>query len=646
VIGALAVALLLIWAAADAGFASTTWYPGGLFLLALLVVALIAYGRFALSPAALIAAGCLTAFAVWSGLSIIWASDQGMAWDGANRTFVYAVVYTLFAGLPWRRPSIPVLLCGFSLGVLGIGLVDLARAGSGDASEFFIHGRLSAPAGYANAACALYMLAVWPLAYLAARREPPAFVRGALLAAATALVELAVLTQSRGSLFAVPVAVVAYLLIVPKRVRAACALVVVGIVALLARADLLDVFDPVRSGEGSSAAIHTALGAIGVSAAAVFLLWTLIAVLDERFDAPPRVVRATNVAALALVVAALAVGATVLAVADPGPRERVGDAWRHFKAGYPEETSSSHFSLGLGSNRYDFWRVAMGEFRDHPVRGVGVDNFAEDYLVERRSSEEPLYPHSLELRVLAQTGLVGALLFCAFVVAVCIAVARGVRAQSDVVAGVARAGVAAAVYFAIHASGDWFWEFPGLTAPALAWLGLAAARQPAASPSATERRLLLAATSVAALAAALSMVFPWLAEVDAQRATRIWAQHPARAIDDLDRSRSLNPLSSRADILAGAIASRLDLVPRMRLAFGRAVERDAGNWYSHFELGIAEAGLGHRAIALRELAEAARLNPSEPVIGTVRRLVRLHRPVDRAGVDRLFVERVQTRVGP
>jgi tetratricopeptide (TPR) repeat protein len=142
------------------------------------------------------------------------------------------------------------------------------------------------------------------------------------------------------------------------------------------------------------------------------------------------------------------------------------------------------------------------------------------------------------------------------------------------------------------------------------------------------------------------MVFPWLAEAEAQRATRTWARQPAQALDNLGRAHSLNPLSARADILAGAIASRLDLLPRMHLAFRRAVEREPRNWYAHFELGIADAGLGRRTSALRELATAARLNPREPVIGQVRLLVRLRRPVDRAKVDRLFVERVQTRVGP
>jgi hypothetical protein len=43
VVGALAVAVFVVWAAKDAGFAVNTWYPGALFLLALLAVVLAVY---------------------------------------------------------------------------------------------------------------------------------------------------------------------------------------------------------------------------------------------------------------------------------------------------------------------------------------------------------------------------------------------------------------------------------------------------------------------------------------------------------------------------------------------------------------------------------------------------------------------------
>src|SRR5205823_7265414 len=142
-----------------------------------------------------------------------WSSNRGIAWDGANRTILYAFVFALFASLPWRRESLPLLLCSFSIVVAAIGTVDLVRAANGDPARFFIYGRMSAPAGYPNAAAALYLLAIWPPLYAAARRELPTVARAVLLGVATVLGELAVLAESRGSLFAVPVTIVVYLLV-------------------------------------------------------------------------------------------------------------------------------------------------------------------------------------------------------------------------------------------------------------------------------------------------------------------------------------------------------------------------------------------------------------------------------------------------
>src|SRR5439155_2016395 len=80
--------------------------------------------------------------------------------------------------------------------------------------------------------------------------------------------------------------------------------------------------------------------------------------------------------------------------------------WRSFKHLPRKDTASSHF-FSLGSNRYDFWRVALDEFRDHPVAGIGARGFYNAYLVEGRSSETPQRAHSLELDVLSETGIVG-----------------------------------------------------------------------------------------------------------------------------------------------------------------------------------------------------------------------------------------------
>src|SRR4029078_13672948 len=69
----------------------------------------------------------------------------------------------------------------------------------------------------------------------------------------------------------------------------------------------------------------------------------------------------------------------------------------------------------LGSNRYDFWRVALSTAEDHPIVGVGAGNFARQYLQQRHSKEQPQYPHSIEMNVVSQTGAIGSLLFLLFI---------------------------------------------------------------------------------------------------------------------------------------------------------------------------------------------------------------------------------------
>ena len=42
--------------------------------------------------------------------------------------------------------------------------------------------------------------------------------------------------------------------------------------------------------------------------------------------------------------------------------------------------SGNRLLSGLGSNRYDFYRVALDEFVAHPLVGIGADNFQQQYL--------------------------------------------------------------------------------------------------------------------------------------------------------------------------------------------------------------------------------------------------------------------------
>ena len=129
---------------------------------------------------------------------------RGVAWDGTNRTLVYLVVFALFAIPAWSRRSAALLLGAFSLGVAAVGAYAFFHTTASHPLDAFVSGRLAVPLEYPNAVACLYLSALWPALYLAARRATPPVVRGLMLAAAGLLVDLSILCQARGSLVALP----------------------------------------------------------------------------------------------------------------------------------------------------------------------------------------------------------------------------------------------------------------------------------------------------------------------------------------------------------------------------------------------------------------------------------------------------------
>jgi tetratricopeptide (TPR) repeat protein len=647
--GLAAFGTFLAWGALDGGYPPTVWYPGALFLLGLGAV-VAASGRAALpGTAARLAVGFLAAFALWSALSLAWAHVEGDAWDGANRTLLYVVVYTLFAAWPWRPAGAVGLLLLFSAGVAVTGAATFAQAAaSAEAASFFTSGRFSEPVGYVNANTALFLIAFWPSVFLASRREVPAAARGLALAAGGTLLELALLTQSRGSLFAFPAVLLLFVVLVPDRLRGLTTLVPALGAVVLARGPLLDVFH-VAEGSGGRDELLEARNAIALTALVLFVVGAAAGWVDRRVELPTRLTTWTARAVAVGAVAFALVAALALVDRYGNPATRVSAAWDEFTAGQPEEIGSSYFASGLGSNRYDFWRVGFGEFTEAPLQGIGAENFAVAYLEERESDEEPLYPHSLEIQVLSQTGIVGALLFLGFLAAALAGAWRARASARGLERGLVSVCVVAFAYWFAHGSVDWFWEFPGLAAPALACLGLAAGLAPRAAGlrvarrSGPGRRAGAAAFAVIGVVAAISFALPWLAAREVDRAAAVWRDDPDEAYEALANARRLNPLSDRPDLVAGAIASRLDDLERMRASFVRALERNPANWYAHLELAIAAALSGERERALAQLARARELNPAEPVLGLVGRQIRSGEPVSPRAVDRLFLQRVEQR---
>jgi tetratricopeptide (TPR) repeat protein len=205
------------------------------------------------------------------------------------------------------------------------------------------------------------------------------------------------------------------------------------------------------------------------------------------------------------------------------------------------------------------------------------------------------------------------------------------------------------VYWFLHSSGDWFWAYPAISAPVFAWLGLGMRlevdRDP--SPSPPVRRPLPVAAAIAGViaVAALSLALPWTAAVDVKRAAESWGSDPEAAFDRLDRAGDLNFLSAQPNLVAGAIATRLNDPERARQAFDRALERDPRNWYATLELAAIDALQGDRQSSLERLQRVAELNPLEPLTGKVRQGAVSGNPVSLEELDSAYLKRYCARQG-
>jgi hypothetical protein len=632
----------------NGGYDQAEWGAAALFVLGLLAVALVAgllsppTGR----PAA-VSLACFAAYAVWGFASIAWAEVKGDALEGASRTLLYLAAFALVTLIRWPRETPFLLLASFVVLTAAIGLGSIVAAAlASDPHAFFIAGRFSEPMGYQNGNCALFLMGAFGALPLAARREVPVFVRGLLIACAGVLLELAAVTQSRTSLVAAPVVLAALLVVSRDRGRIALAAVLPALAVVVCGDALLDVFTAVREGSADPAALDTAATCVAVTGAVLLVLGTALALADRRVELSPaaeRVIRGVAIAAVALAGVAAVV---VVATRADHPIRSVEDAWSSFTdiedPGAGREVESSYLASGLGGNRYDLWRVALLEFRDHPVVGVGSENFAVGYLRERRTFEETLHPHSLPLRALAQTGVVGALLLA---VALGAAVFAGVLAvrRGGLPGAAAASGLAVFGYWLVHGSADWFWELAGLGLPAIVALGLAVAGTRADDGDRPPGLSTLASAGLGAgiVLSAVVLVPTWLAAKETEVAGDGWRDDPAAAFRRLERARSLNPLSERPDLYAALIAGKVGDEARMRRHLDRAIERKPASWYAHFELGLLAGVTGDRDASLRELAAADRLNPLEPAIDEVRRRVAAGEEVTLAEYDQVFLARAR-----
>jgi len=577
------------------------WLPYAIVVA--LVVAAVALSGAALTLEPLAGAGVLAllALAAWVGISAAWSPAPSLARDEALLTALYALALLLplltIGSAVERVGAAAVVVAG--LGALAVATELRLRYGS-HPDSLYVYGRLDFPVSYPNADAAFFLVGFWPAIGLAARRAWPVVARAAALAAATALLGGWLLTQSKGGGIALGVSAVVFFALCPARLRA---LPPTLVAAALVGAAFRPLTAPYRASAADLAGTIRHAGTVSlllvVVGAAVGLVY---AALDRRILVSARVHRVLGFVALVALVAALLSGAGAFAATVDRPGHFLADKWRSFKTLPSSRQGSSHL-FSLGSNRYDFWRVALRTFDHHPLAGVGGRGFAAVYLQEGRSVETPQRAHSFELDELSETGIVGfGLLALGLGLPLGVAIARARR--SPLRAALASAGA----YWLVHSTVDWTWSFPALSLPALLLIGVAAV------PERGRPLRPLAAVSVGVAAVALAVLAfapPWLSD----RYTNLAYANPAQAASDLRRARFFDPLSTAPYEAEAALAKP----PADILPLRAAVRKEPRQLDLRFELGQAYLRAGQKAAAVRELEAALRLYPrSDDVVRALR----------------------------
>lgn len=567
------------------------WLPYAIVVA--LVVAAIALSGAAFRPEPLAGAGVLALFALaaWVGISARWSPAPSLARDEALLTALYALALLVplltIGSVLERLGAVAVVVAG--LGALAVATELRLRYGAHPVT-LYVNGRLDFPVSYPNADAAFFLVGFWPAIGLAARRAWPVVARAAALAAATALLAGWLLAQSKGGGIALLVSAVVFFAVCPARLRA---LPPTLVAAALVGAAFRPLTAPYRAASGDLADTVRHAGAVALVLVAVAAAIGLVyAALDRRVVVSPRAHRVLGFVALLALVGALAGGAGAFAATVDRPGHFLADKWRSFKTLPSTREGSSHL-FSLGSNRYDFWRVALRTFEDHPLAGVGGRGFGAVYLQDGRSIETPQRAHSLELDELSETGIVGFVLLV-LGLGLPLGVAL-VRARRSLLRAALAAGV---VYWLVHSTVDWTWSFPALSLPALLLLGVAAVPE----RGRPLRPLAAVPIGVAAVAlAVLAFAPPWLSN----RYTNLAYAHPAQAASDLRRARFFDSLSTAPYEAQAALARGSAEIPPLRAA----VRKEPRQVDLRYELGLAYLRAGRKAAAVRELEAALRLDP-------------------------------------
>ena len=354
--------------------------------------------------------------------------------------------------------------------------------------------RLSFPLGYWNG-LGIEVALAYPLllAIMTSRRSRVASVAAALPLPIIAAVMY--LTSSRGAFVAAAVAVVAYIVLTPRRWAAAAATVVAGAAGAFAVAALVHKKALVNGQVKTALGVHQGHRAallIGIACVVTALVWLGLAELGRRVPTPPR--------AVGVAVAIAVVGLILVAIVASHPVAKFDEFKNNAAISGSGTFTQNHLLGSSGSGRWQFWSAAVSEFRAHPLNGGGAGSWQAWWLQHGSLPVQSEFAHSLYLESLGELGIVGLLLIGG---AVLVAAVGAVRSALTLQSGEIAAAAACGLAFFAAAAYDWVWQLAGIAIVGVGMLGFALGALPAERATAWGRfgalRPVLALLAVAAI---------------------------------------------------------------------------------------------------------------------------------------------------
>ncbi|HUZ14601.1 MAG TPA: O-antigen ligase family protein [Gaiellaceae bacterium] len=602
---------------ANGGFDATTKAYAGItawWLLGLGAATGMASARFGADRLTLAAVGLLASFAVWVLISMRWASDAERAFAQFDQISLYVAVLAIAVALARIVPA-GILVGGAGLGLTGIASVALV-------SRLFpssfgvpydtnllpaLAARLSFPVGYWNG-LAIEVALAYPLllAVMTSRRSR--------VLSAVAALPLPILAadmyfaSSRGAFVAAGIGMLGYLVLTPRRWAAVAAIAVAGVgsgaavAALVHKKALVNGLTSTAIGVSQG---HRAALLIGAACVVSALAWLGLAELGRRLPSPPRVVAVGAVVAVVV----LAVAALVLS----HPIRKFDEFKTVSVAGQTASTATTAHLLGTsGSGRWQFWSAALSEFRAHPLNGGGAGSYGAWWLQHGSLPAFTESAHSLYLEALAELGIIGLLLLGGAVLAGVVGAVRSARAlQRADVAAAAACGCA----FFVAAAYDWVWQLAGVALVGVGMLGVALGSRPSTrKPSPGGIGAARPALAVLAVGAVIAQFVVLAAGVHLRNSqAAVNAGDGARARSQALAAKAIEPWAATPLLQLSLVYEAEHDYGLAAQWIGAAIKRSPRDWSLWETAARIETERGHVAQARRDLAEARRLNPHQPL---------------------------------